>query len=156
MLYFFLTKKGKHLLGLASPGGAGRNKTLGQKEFQNLSFIVPEFDEQKKLADFITSINQKIQLLQRKKILLEKYKKGVIQQIFDQTIRFKDDENNEFPKWELAKLATILDEHGEKSRGKDEVFSVSVHKGLVNQIEHLGRSFAASDTSKYKLSLIHI
>ena len=32
LLYLFKTSKGKHLLGLASPGGAGRNKTLGQKE----------------------------------------------------------------------------------------------------------------------------
>ncbi len=39
LLHFFLTPKGKHLLGLASPGGAGRNKTLGQKEFENLKFV---------------------------------------------------------------------------------------------------------------------
>ena len=32
LLHFFLTRKGKSLLELASPGGAGRNKTLGQKE----------------------------------------------------------------------------------------------------------------------------
>lgn len=29
----FLTKRGQTLLELASPGGAGRNKTLGQKNF---------------------------------------------------------------------------------------------------------------------------
>ena len=38
-----------------------------------------------------------------------------------------------------------------KSTGNEEVYSVSVAKGLVNQIEHLGRSFAAEDTSKYKV-----
>ena len=43
----------------------------------------------------------------------------------------------------------MLNEHGDKSTGKEKVFSVSVHKGLVNQIEHLGRSFAAKDTSNY-------
>lgn len=42
-------------------------------------------------------------------------------------------------------------EHGQKSDGKGEVFSVSVHKGLINQIEHLGRSFAAKDTAHYNL-----
>lgn len=33
---FFLTPRGKYLLNLASPGGAGRNKTLGQKELDDL------------------------------------------------------------------------------------------------------------------------
>jgi type I restriction enzyme S subunit len=40
-------------------------------------------------------------------------------------------------------------EHGLKSSGDEQVFSVSVHKGLINQIEHLGRSFAAKATSHY-------
>ena len=38
-----------------------------------------------------------------------------------------------------------------RSNGKEEIFSVSVHKGLVNQIEHLGRSFAADNTENYNL-----
>lgn len=45
----------------------------------------------------------------------------------------------------------VLIEHKDKSDGKCQVYSVSVNKGVVNQIEHLGRSFSASDTSKYSL-----
>jgi len=52
--------------------------------------------------------------------------------------------------WEEKKLFDVLHEHGLKSDGTEEVYSVSVHKGVVNQIEHLGRSFAASNTSHYK------
>src|SRR5690606_15428732 len=44
-----------------------------------------------------------------------------------------------------------LSEHKLKSTGKEEVYSVSVHKGLINQIEHLGRSFAAESTDHYNL-----
>ncbi len=51
--------------------------------------------------------------------------------------------------WVAAPLHAVLHEHGLNSTGMEEVFSVSVHKGLVNQIEHLGRSFAAADTRKY-------
>jgi type I restriction enzyme S subunit len=51
--------------------------------------------------------------------------------------------------WSTIALSEVLNEHGHKSTGEEEVFSVSVHKGLVNQIEHLGRSFAAKDTSNY-------
>ena len=54
------------------------------------------------------------------------------------------------PNWKSKKLKDFLDEHGQKSTGEEEVHSVSVHKGVVNQIEHLGRSFAAASTSHYK------
>ena len=53
--------------------------------------------------------------------------------------------------WNKTKLADILTEHKLKNNGKCEVHSVSVHKGIINQIEHLGRSFAASDTSNYNI-----
>jgi type I restriction enzyme S subunit len=53
--------------------------------------------------------------------------------------------------WEKVKLSDVLAEHKIKNNGKCEVYSVSVHKGIVNQIEHLGRDFAATDKSKYNL-----
>ena len=46
----FLTPGGKHLLSLASPGGAGRNRTLGQDEFEKVEIVVPEKDEQARIA----------------------------------------------------------------------------------------------------------
>jgi type I restriction enzyme, S subunit len=54
--------------------------------------------------------------------------------------------------WSETKLKNVLTEHKLKSDGKSEVHSVSVHKGVVNQKEHLGRSFAAADTSNYNLA----
>lgn len=51
--------------------------------------------------------------------------------------------------WKERPLSVVLTEHGYKSTGVEQVFSVSVHKGLVNQIEHLGRSFSASSTDHY-------
>ena len=56
------------------------------------------------------------------------------------------------PSWSELKLADNLYEHRLKSDGKSEVHSVSVHKGVINQVEHLGRSFSAADTSKYSLA----
>lgn len=54
--------------------------------------------------------------------------------------------------WEQKPLSSFLFEHKTKSDGKCEVHSVSVSKGVVNQVEYLGRSFAAADTSKYNLA----
>lgn len=54
--------------------------------------------------------------------------------------------------WKEQPLSNFLFEHKTKSDGKCEVHSVSVSKGVVNQVEYLGRSFAAKDTSKYNLA----
>jgi type I restriction enzyme M protein len=83
--------------------------------------------------------------------LLKKYKKGLLQSFFSQEIRFKDNNGKFFDDWEPTLLSNVLFEHQEKSSGKEQVYSVSVHRGLINQIEHLGRSYAAEDTSKYNL-----
>lgn len=82
MKYFFLTEKGKELLWIASPGGAGRNKTLGQKEFEKLEFLIPEsLNEQQRIAGFLSSIDALVDLQVHKLNELKSYKKGLIQKI---------------------------------------------------------------------------
>ena len=107
--FLFLTKRGKTYLELASPGGAGRNKTLGQKNFDELKVTIPTIDEQTKIANFLTAVDEKIQHLTQKADLLAQYKKGVMQQIFSQELRFKDDDGGEFAEWEEAMLGDVLD-----------------------------------------------
>jgi type I restriction enzyme S subunit len=108
LLFSFLTKRGKSLLELASPGGAGRNKTLGQLEFDRTKINLPCVAEQKKITGFLSVIDEKIGQLARKRELLLKYKRGVMQQIFSQKIRFKDDRGNNFPDWKTLSLGELL------------------------------------------------
>ena len=51
--------------------------------------------------------------------------------------------------WEETLLSNVLVEHKELNKELHSVYSVSVSEGVVNQIEYLGRSFAAKDTSNY-------
>ncbi|WP_248398338.1 restriction endonuclease subunit S [Bizionia sp. M204] len=122
---------------------------INSTDLSKIKVNIPSLKEQQKIANFLTSIDTQIQTLEKKKTLLEQYKKGVIQKIFKQELRFKDEDGNAFPEWEKRKFSEVLFEHKLKSTGKEEVHSVSVHKGVINQIEHLGRSFSAKDTSHY-------
>lgn len=78
---FFLTPRGKYLLNLASPGGAGRNKTLGQKELNELKLPLPPLPEQKKIAEILSTWDKAIEKLEKLIELKEKRKKGLMQQL---------------------------------------------------------------------------
>lgn len=96
----FLTKRGKILLEMASPGGAGRNKTLGQQEFLKLKPVVPSRAEQKKIADAFGAVDAKLTALAAKQAALGRFKAGLMQKLFSQQIRFKRDDGGDFPDWE--------------------------------------------------------
>lgn len=67
----------------------------------------PNIFEQQKIATFLSLIDKKIELLEKKVKLLEKQKRGLLQKIFSQEIRFKRDDGTEFEEWETAKLGNI-------------------------------------------------
>lgn len=82
LLYFFLSPKGEYLLNLASPGGAGRNKTLGQAEFSKLKVTLPSLKEQQKIAQFLQSIDKKVDSVAQQVEQTKQFKKGLLQQMF--------------------------------------------------------------------------
>jgi type I restriction enzyme S subunit len=79
---FFMRKKGKHLLGLASPGGAGRNKTLGQSNFAELKVTFPCLEEQIKISDFYEVLDKKVKLVEKQIEQAQSFKKALLQQMF--------------------------------------------------------------------------
>jgi type I restriction enzyme S subunit len=78
---------------------------ISSKQIKEFSIGFPSFLEQQKVASFLTDVDDKITKLTKKKTLLEQYKKGIMQKIFNQELSFKDDNGNTFPKWEVKKLA---------------------------------------------------
>ncbi|MBY0244635.1 MAG: restriction endonuclease subunit S [Sphingobacteriaceae bacterium] len=89
LLHFFKSQKGKDLLGLASPGGAGRNKTLGQSDFLKLKIPVPNIKEQKIIAEVLDKADEEILLFKEKIANLQLQKKGLMQQLLTGKVRVK-------------------------------------------------------------------
>ena len=81
--------------------------TKGSIESRQLN--VPTLPEQTKIANFLTAVDAKITNLSEEKSLLENYKKGVMQKIFSQELRFKQDDGSDFPEWEKRKLSHFLE-----------------------------------------------
>ena len=74
---------------------------------RKLKIKIPSLPEQTKIADFLSTVDDKIQNQQDKITHLENIKKGFMQKIFSRKIRFKDDGGEEFPKWGEKKLGNI-------------------------------------------------
>lgn len=70
LVYYFLTPRGTNILEEASPGGAGRNRTLGQERFLKSTILLPPIAEQQKIAKILMTQDRVIVL--REKLLAEK------------------------------------------------------------------------------------
>lgn len=148
---YFITKRGQNVLMLASPGGAGRNKTLGQKEFAKSIVKLPSIPEQQKIADFLSNIDTIISNYNDTIKEWEKRKKGVIQKLFSQEVRFKADDGNNFPEWEEKILGDVFEERKEHSKGGEALLSVTIAQGIVKQSETDKRNIASENKANYKV-----
>ena len=116
----------------------------------DMQINLPTPPEQRKIANFLGAVDEKITQLSRKKALLEDYKKGCMQQIFSQKIRFRDEDGNDFPNWEEKRLEEIFCEVVDKvGKQKIPTYSISAGKGWVSQKEKFGRDISGQQNERY-------
>lgn len=143
LLYYFKMPLGKYLLGLASPGGAGRNKTLGQKEFAELEICIPPVNEQKEIVSILKTwdkaITLKEKLIEKKKL----QKLGLMQQLLSGEKRLAGFDS-EWKDVKVKDIATIKYGKDQKSvqvhDGKYPIFGTGGILGYTNEFLHEGPS----------------
>lgn len=106
-------------------------KNINIEFLKPYKFILPSLPEQQKIATFLTSIDERIQLLEKKKESLEDYKKGIMQKIFSQEIRFKDEDGNDYPEWEDKKLDKVFSGLKGKGLSKDKLEVKGANKCIL-------------------------
>jgi type I restriction enzyme S subunit len=85
--YYVLQPRFKYLLGVISPGGAGRNRVMSKKDFPKLLVKIPSYKEQKAIGNILSSIDDEIKMYQSKLQQLKTQKKGLMQQLLTGKIR---------------------------------------------------------------------
>ena len=81
LIYYFLTKRGTDILEAASPGGAGRNRTLGQERFLKSKITLPPLPEQQKIAAILSTQDKVIELKEKLLARKQQQKKYLMQQL---------------------------------------------------------------------------
>lgn len=107
-VFQYLIRQYEEIRRMSNEGG---QKNLSGSIVKDINLHFPELSEQQKIASFLSKVDQKISLLTKKHELLVQYKKGVMQKIFSQEIRFKDKDGKDFPEWKelpLSEYAQIV------------------------------------------------
>lgn len=130
--YFKSSKWFKYMYSIANYGARSDRMSVTNNDFFAMPIPIPSKPEQEKIASFLTSVDTKIELLVRKEELLQQYKKGVMQKIFSQEIRFKADDGSEYPEWEEKGGNKIFETITNKNHNSDlPVLAITQEYGAI-------------------------
>ena len=118
-------------------------KNLSLQSIRKTKIYIPTIEEQHKISRFLQKIDERISTQNK---IIEKYE-SLIQAIIYQ----KKTDGIRKGNWQKTELSEVLKERTEKNINDYTVCSVSLSQGVINQIEYLGRSFAAKETSHYNV-----
>ncbi|NJO32014.1 MAG: hypothetical protein HC869_01640 [Rhodospirillales bacterium] len=135
----------RKLIQIEATGTQSTMKNISQDRLLSVSVAIPPLPEQRKIAEILRTWDEAIEKLEALRKANLKRRIWMRSHLFTGRTRLPGYTGE----WREVTLGAVLTEHGLQGTGAEEVFSVSVHKDLINQIEHLGRSFAAVDTGHY-------
>ncbi|HHW7199631.1 restriction endonuclease subunit S [Staphylococcus aureus] len=82
---------------------------INSEEYAKLPLVLPNKLEQQKIGQFFSKLDRQIELEEQKLELLQQQKKGYMQKIFSQELRFKDENGEEYPEWEEKQLGEVAE-----------------------------------------------
>lgn len=126
---------------ITTKAGGSTRYNVSQEILSEVLVKFPSLEEQKKIADFFTLMDKKIEKQSEKVEALKIYKKGMMQKIFKQEIRFKDENGEEFSEWEEKRLGNVVNfydnlrrpiKEGERTKG---IYPYYGATGIIDYID---------------------
>ena len=149
MDYYSRTPQMINQIDRQSYGVTDFRKRLYWDSFAPISCTLPPIEEQQKIATILTTQDRVIELKEKRLAEKQRQKKYLMQQLLTGKKRLPGFSGA----WKNIKLCEVLSERKEKNIEQNlRICSVAVQKGVVDQVEHLGRSYAANDTSNYSVA----
>ena len=141
---------------ITSKSGGSTRYNVGQETLKDVAITSTSLPEQEKIASFLTAVDKRIALLTKKKEQLEQYKKGVMQQLFSQQIRFTQANGTPFPDWEYPRAKDVFKSHSNKNHDGDlPILSASQELGMVLRDEN-GIQIQSSEKSVKSYKVVEV
>lgn len=139
-LYYFIYKEN-----LSKIADTTSIPQLNNKHIKPYPIKLPSFEEQLKISKFISSVDKKVALLSQNLEIFNDFKKGLLQQIFTQKLRFNFNDA-----WKTVKIKDIFDERSEKGFLDLELLSVTLNDGVIKRSEIESKDNSNENKSNYK------
>ena len=85
-----------------------KDPNITKKDVENFKITIPNLKEQKRMGEFFSKLDRQIELEEQKLAKLEEQKKGYMQKVFSQELRFKDENGNDYPEWVEETIPQII------------------------------------------------
>ncbi len=145
LIAYLLTKRGTDILEMASPGGAGRNRTLGQEHFLKSKVVFPSVAEQQKIAAILTTQDKVIELKEKRLAEKLRQKKYLMQQLLTGRKRLTGFRGE----WRVEYLGKLFRERKETNCEGLEMLAITGTQGIIPRKELDLKDNSSEDKSKY-------
>ncbi|MBT9848372.1 restriction endonuclease subunit S [Blautia sp. MCC289] len=133
-------------------GASGCRRNVDWEMLYSQLFAVPSLPEQQKIAEFLSTIDTVIAKQKETVSAWEERKKGMMQKLFSQEVRFKADDGSNFPEWEKKKLGDVCKYRKGQSVGVNYVGTENMNQNFsgvdsldsINEVK--GVTYCVGDT----------
>ena len=133
--YFHSTVWHKFIYKNGDTGARGDRVSIKVQTLLNMPIFLPSLPEQQKIANFLSSYDSMIDNQSKRVEVLKLRKNGILQKIFSQELRFRDNQGNEFPDWQSDNLLNRIEFEG-GSQPPASTFSRIKKEGYVRFIQN--------------------
>jgi type I restriction enzyme, S subunit len=146
-------KRTRQKLSDLASGTSGSMKNISKGDVKAMRLRAPTLPEQQKIADFLGAVDARVGLLRRRRDALRAYKKGMMQRLFSQELRFTKPDGSPFPDWQSLPAHELFSSVSNKDHnGELPILAATQDGGVIprDQMEMEIQSSAASILS-YKI-----